>query len=280
LILSLYQNSRRSKNEQGETDDLDIWYQLDTAIVPHSNGADHSIHLSVQATDSGNPANSQYDFQFRLFNAVSGVTLLGSPVVLTNVAVSNGIFTVTLDFGACPTCFDGTARFLEIAVKPSSGGTFTPLIPRQPITSTPYAIKSLNATTADGLSVSCVNCITSSQIASVNGSAITGTISVASIPAGSGNYIQNGTTEQASTNFNISGTGTANILSATTQFNLNGNRVLSAPGTDNFFAGINDGSNTTGNYNAFFGNQAGQTNTTGERNSFFGATAGFNNVDK
>jgi len=58
------------------------------------------------------------------------------------VTVTAGLFTVPLDFGACPTCFNSAARFLEIAVKPTSGGTFTTLGPRQrqPITANPYAI--------------------------------------------------------------------------------------------------------------------------------------------
>src|SRR5262245_15023377 len=171
-------------------------------------------------TDGGNLANGSYDLQFKLFDALAAGTQLGTTQTVSTVTVSNGIFTVTLDFGVCASCFNGAARFLEIAVRPTGGGSFTTLSPRQPITSTPYAIKSQNATTADGLSVACVNCVTSSQIQSVNGSAVTGTIPVASVPAGSANYIQNGTSPQASSNFNISGTGTANILNVTTQFNL------------------------------------------------------------
>jgi hypothetical protein len=197
--------------------------------------------------DSGTPASGQYDFQFKLFDTatVGTGTQQGAMVPASNVTVTAGIFTVQLDFGACPTCFNGAARFLEIALKPTSGSTFTTLGPRQPITSTPYAIKSQNATSADGLSVACVNCITSSQIASVNGSAVSGTIPVASVPSGSSNYIQNTTSPQASSNFNISGNGTAGgtlsagVVSATTQFNLGGARVLSAPGMNNLFVGFN-----------------------------------------
>src|SRR5439155_14647472 len=115
-------------------------------------------------TDSGNLANGQYDFQFRLFDALSGGAQQGTTQAATNVTITNAIFTVQLDFGACPSCFNGAARFLEIAVRPSGGGAFTTLTPRQQITATPYALKSQNAGTADGLSVACVNCVTSSQI--------------------------------------------------------------------------------------------------------------------
>src|SRR5215467_4903369 len=85
--------------------------------------------------DSGNPANGSYDLQFKLFDTatVGTGTQQGSTVTVSNVIVSNGIFTVQLDFGACPTCFNGAARFLEIAVKPTSCSTFTTLGPRQPL---------------------------------------------------------------------------------------------------------------------------------------------------
>src|SRR5262245_40942616 len=154
-------------------------------IIPAS-AQTTSFTYQGKLVDNGTPANSNYDFQFSLFDALSGGSQLGTTQTLTNVAVSNGIFNVQLDFVncsgcSCPTCFNGGARFLAIAVRPTGGGAFTPLAPRQPLTSTPYAVKSMNATTADGLSVTCVNCVTSSQIASVNGSAVTGTIPVGSV---------------------------------------------------------------------------------------------------
>lgn len=142
-------------------------------------------------TDSSLPANGTYDFQFALFNAVTAGTQFGPTVSLTNVTVSSGNFTVLLDFGAGS--FPGTSRFLEISVRLAGGGAFTTLSPRQPVTSTPYAIQSLNAAVANSLSATCVGCVTSTQIGS--------------LPSGNGNYIQNGTTLQASSNFNISGNG-------------------------------------------------------------------------
>src|SRR6266545_606773 len=192
-----------------------------------------AFNYQGKLTDAGNLANGQFDFQFKLFDTQTVGTGMqqGGNVNVANVAVTNGSFSVQLDFGACASCFNGAARFLEIAVKPTSSGTFTTLGPRQPITSTPYAIRSQNAATAtlaDGLSVACVDCVTSSQIASVNGSVVSGAIPVASVPAGSGNYIQNTTSQQAGSNFNISGNGTAggvlsgNLVNAATQFNLGG----------------------------------------------------------
>ena len=217
-------------------------------------------------SDNGSPANGPYDLQFKLFDALTGGAQQGSTIPRDDVQVTNGVFSVTLDFGAA--AFPGANRFLEISVRlGTSAGAYTTLSPRQQITSTPYAIKSLGAASADGLSTACVNCVTSGQIAS--------------LPTGNGNYIQNTTSQQSSANFNISGNGTAggtlsaDTVSATTQYNIGGSRVLSAAGTQNLFAGVNAGaSNTTGNSNAFFGFNAGLGNTTGINNSFFGRNAG------
>ncbi|MBS1791794.1 MAG: tail fiber domain-containing protein [Acidobacteria bacterium] len=123
--------------------------------------------------DSGQSANGNYDFQFKLFDAVSGGTQQGSTLTNPTVAVSNGVFTVTLDFGVCATCFNGTARFLEIAVRPAgSMNSYTMLAPRQPVTSTPYAIRALAATSSDSLSATCVGCVNGSQIGTVSSSSI------------------------------------------------------------------------------------------------------------
>lgn len=220
-------------------------------------------------TDAGNPANGNYDLQFKLFDTVTvGTgTQQGATVTVSSVAVAAGVFTVQLDFGVG--AFPGAARFLEIAVKPISGGTFTVLGPRQPITSTPYAIKSANATAADSLSPVCVGCVTGAQIGS--------------LPTNSGSYIQNTTTPQTSSNFNLSGNGTAggtlsgNIVNAATQYNLGGSRLVSAPGA-NLFVGLNAAATgPTGVDNTYVGNFAGNASTTGDANSFFGVSAGFSN---
>ncbi|MCA1814999.1 MAG: tail fiber domain-containing protein [Acidobacteria bacterium] len=238
-----------------------------------------SFTYQGKLTDGGAAASGNYDFQFALWDSLSGGTQVGATQTINNVTVSNGVFTVTLDFGAAS--FPGADRFLEISARPAGSGSFTLLSPRQQVTSTPYAVRSANASSANTLSTSCNGCISDTQIGSVAASKLTGALPVGAVPAGSGSYIQNTTTRQANANFNISGSGAANVFDAATQFNLGGQRVLSqqaAPG--NLFVGLGAGSsNTTGFENSFFGTRAGLSNNVGGANSFFGANAGSGNTN-
>jgi hypothetical protein len=156
-------------------------------------------------TDGGNPANGNFDLQFALFDNATGGAQIGSTLTRSSVAASGGVFSVQLDFGV--TAFPGANRFLEISVRPSVGGSFMTLSPRQQISSTPYAIRTLNAGTADALSSACVACVQDSQINSVAGSKVTGAIPVSSLPGGSTSYVQNGSATQ-NASFNVSGSGT------------------------------------------------------------------------
>jgi hypothetical protein len=87
--------------------------------------------------DGGNPANGTYDLRFTLFDALTGGSQVGSPLTLSSQTVTNGLFTVTLDFGT--TAFRGAARFMQIEVQHNGGG-FVLLAPRQPLTPAPYAM--------------------------------------------------------------------------------------------------------------------------------------------
>src|SRR5438445_3631202 len=106
-------------------------------------------------TDGGVPANNNYDLQFTLWDSAVGGTQQPQPapatLTKTNVAVTGGVFSVLLDFGV--SAFPGADRFLEVGVRPAGGAAaFTVLAPRQQISSTPYALPTLNATAADSLS--------------------------------------------------------------------------------------------------------------------------------
>ena len=75
--------------------------------------------------DGNTPANGNYDLRFAVYNAASGGSMAGWPVTNAATAVTNGLFTVTLDFGGG--VFDGNARWLEIAVRTNGATGFAAL---------------------------------------------------------------------------------------------------------------------------------------------------------
>ncbi len=250
--------------------------------------------------DGSAPANGNYDFEFRLYDAASGGTQTGTLATRSGVAVADGIFTVKLDFGVV---FDGADRFLEIRLRNAGGSGYTVLDPRQKLGSSPYAVKSLNAATATNATTA-TTATNATQLGGVAANQYVVTtdprMTDARLPTGgSANYIQNTTSPQAVSNFNVSGNGTAggtlsgNVLNAVTQLNINGLRTFTVNGpfnasnlvlaASNTFAGEGAGLNTTpdpvignlnGKLNSFFGSGAGQANTTGRFNAFFGSRAG------
>lgn len=89
-----------------------------------------------QLADGNGPVNGTCDFTFKLFSAQSGGTQIGSDVAVNGVAVTNGAFSVALDFGSG--AFTGEARFLEVTVDCGSGPAT--LSPRQELLAVPYAL--------------------------------------------------------------------------------------------------------------------------------------------
>ncbi len=213
-------------------------------FITSANAQTTAFTYQGRLADGGVVANATYDMQFKLFDAAASGNQVGATLTNATVQVASGIFTVPLDFGAAS--FPGADRFIEVSVRPAGSVTaYTTLTPRQKVTSTPYAVQALNA--------------------------ITATTATNLTTAGSANFIQNTTTQQAASNFNISGNGTvggtltANSVNATTQYNLGGTRILSNGGTNNLFVGTNAGSaNTTQTDNTFIGAGAGQNNGTAD----------------
>lgn len=109
-----------------------------TSWLPSFSARAQSTAFTYQGrlNDGSAPANGVYDLTFALFD--QGTNGLQWGATFTNAAtpVSNGLFTVSLDFG---NSFSGD-RWLELGVRTNGGTDFTTLAPRQPITPVPFAL--------------------------------------------------------------------------------------------------------------------------------------------
>ena len=93
-------------------------------------------------TDAGNPAGGTYDFQFVLMDAAAGGSQVGPLLTRDDVVVTNGLFTVSLDFGAV---FAGSKRWIDVGVRAgTSTGAYSTLAPRQELSATPGAVFASN----------------------------------------------------------------------------------------------------------------------------------------
>ena len=98
--------------------------------------------------DGGTPANGNYDISFAAYDAVTNGNLISALVTNSAVAVSNGLFTTTVDFGNG--VFTGGNLWLEMAVRANDANAFSIVTPRQQFTPTPYALYAANSGQAAG----------------------------------------------------------------------------------------------------------------------------------
>jgi len=120
--------------------------QISTA---HAQGT--AFTYQGQLVDNGGPANGNYALRFTLYNSSSNFVgaVLAGPLTNVPVTVSNGLFTVLLDFG--PGQFTGPPRWLQIdAASNSAAPLYLPLAPRQLLAPAPYAIFASTASNLSG----------------------------------------------------------------------------------------------------------------------------------
>ncbi|MEO6390886.1 MAG: hypothetical protein ABIP75_03480 [Pyrinomonadaceae bacterium] len=134
-----------------------------TVALAQGNGFSFQGRLN----DGINPANGRYDLQFRLFDSLVAGNPIGSLLSRPNTTLINGVFSVTLDFGA--TAFNNPNNvFIEIGLRPNgSPNAFTILGPRQQLTVVPLAVRAANATNADNATnaVNAINATTATTSA-------------------------------------------------------------------------------------------------------------------
>jgi parallel beta-helix repeat protein len=205
--------------------------------APKASAAPTTMNFQGRLSDAtGNTMpDGLYNMQFRLFTVSSGgsATWTETRETTNRVQVTNGLFSTQLGAVTPITAslFSGNDVYFEITM-PTPGtatcGTAScaswesPMTPRHKMATSAYAFQAENANTLDGLD--------STAFAAASGSA---------------NYLQNGTSPQTA-DFNITGTGTAATLQATT-FDRAAAGALTIGGTN--ATSIVLGDNTTVNAN-------------------------------
>ncbi len=122
---------------------LVLMTSLAVAQTPDATPLGTGFTYQGQLLSDETPYSGVCDFQFGLYDAATMGTAVGE-LTLTEVTVAEGIFTAQLDFGSEK--FTGDNRWLEIWVRcPAGGGDYQQLLPRQPLTATPYALHSSSA---------------------------------------------------------------------------------------------------------------------------------------
>jgi hypothetical protein len=143
-------------------------------LTPHMARAQGTAFTyQGQLQNNGSPATGTYNLQFLLYTGSSGGTSVAGPVIEYGVPVTNGLFTVTIDFGSG--VWNGETNWLEIAVEGNDDGGFTTLAPRQQLTPEPCALYAESAGALPGLSV---------QLNGGNGPNVIGGSSLNYVPGG------------------------------------------------------------------------------------------------
>jgi hypothetical protein len=119
-----------------------VFYSLLTSVgLVFAQGT--AFTYQGRLTDNGIPANGNYDLRFFIYDALTGGSVVAGPITNAPVAVSNGLFTVALDFGSG--VFTGPSRWLQIGARSNGlAVAYTSLSPRQELTPAPYSITAEN----------------------------------------------------------------------------------------------------------------------------------------
>jgi len=218
-----------------------------TTVVPHEGS------LLV----GGSPANGTYDLRFILYTTQAGAVQVGNPVERLNVNISNGSYSVDIDFGSMPFTTQ-SVLWVDISYKLAGGGGYTFTGVREQIKASGYAIRAHYATTA--------------------GYAQTADSIGGLYPA---NIVQNNTSgvPQSGTSVNVAGDVSGFNVNAVNAYHIGFNRILSSE-YENLYAGFRSGEQSAPDFlgNSFFGTNTGSVNKNGAQNSFFGYNAGNRNI--
>jgi len=177
---------------------------------------DTAFTYQGRLNDGTDAANGSYDLQFSLYDALASGSPVGNSLTNTAMSVTNGYFTVTLNFGSV---FDGNARWLEIAVRTNGAAAFTTLTPRQPLTAEPYALFAPDA----GAAATATSADTASTAFSVANNAVTSAGIAPGQVVKSLNGLTDALTLAAGANSTLTPSGNTLTLETPSDWHLTGN---------------------------------------------------------
>jgi hypothetical protein len=266
------------------------------SAVHHATAQGTAFTYQGQLQNNGSLASGTYDFTFSLYNAAIGGTVIAGPVNTNGVVVTNGLFQVTLDFGA--TVWNGATNWLQISVETNGSTTVTYLAPLQQITPVPQAIFATTASNLLGtLAVGQLNGTVSltqlpSTVVTQNEAAVTlGSLTVSGLELPSPILISSdfGSLLYSDESGNFAG-GLFSYAGSGSDNTVIGSRAGVSAGSNDtvvgYYAGDGGSYNTaagweamyfaSGNYNTAFGYDALHGNVTGTYNICLGVNAGGN----
>ena len=202
---------------------------------------------SGQLQNNGSPASGTYNLTFTLFNTNISAVAIAGPVTNNAVFITNGLFTVLIDFG--PGVFTGETNWLQIGVETNGVSSFTTLSPRQQLTPVPYAIYAENA-----------GIVSASQLTSVgNGN------------GGSGNFFV-GPSGNSTTSGSLNTANGADALFSNTSGSYN-----TANGYTALYSNTSGSANTANGLAALYANTIGYNNTADGFEALYSNTSGWAN---
>ncbi|MEO0631875.1 MAG: hypothetical protein AAFY46_14290, partial [Planctomycetota bacterium] len=110
------------------------------AVAASGQTLDDTFTYQGELLERGRPVDGQFDFRFRRFTQATGGISITPDAVVNDVTVDDGYVEVEVDFTTSGVAFNGNRRWLEVAVRPSAGGTGTfTVLGRKELTATPNA---------------------------------------------------------------------------------------------------------------------------------------------
>jgi Chaperone of endosialidase len=238
---------------------------LTLSAVHHAAAQGTAFTYQGQLQNNGAPVNGTYNFSFALYNAPGGGSLIAGPDQTNGVIVTNGLFTVTLDFGA-GVWIGSSNNWLQVGVETNGSSPFSYQPVLTQLTPVPQAIFAENA------------------------GGLTATLPLAQLPPGVVTNYESGVVLGTTAVGSLT-VGALNLPWPPAAIEAGGNSLLYADVNANLFLGLQTGNQTlsglentgigddalandgTGSYNTAIGLGALQLNTSGNYNTANGFAA-------